>query len=264
MITLYENAFSPFARKVRIVLEHKRLEHRTVDGLRRSNRDELERVNGRVEVPALDHDGLVVVGSSDIVAYLERVAPERPVYPAETAEWVRARAWERCADAVVDAILTGLSVWVWAERDDAMPEGMREAARRDLDQVYAALERDLEGRDFVCGAVSIADMALFPHMTSTRTLGVGYDAARFPRVDAWQRRLRGMDVFRADLERTKRALADAASTGGGDLERRRIFWRGDRIEWLLARGFHRWLGGEIEAGRVIWPGLGVPAPRARR
>jgi hypothetical protein len=23
-----------------------------------------------------------------------------------------------------------------------------------------------------------------------------------------------------------------------DFERRRIFWRGDRIEWLLARGFH--------------------------
>jgi hypothetical protein len=24
-----------------------------------------------------------------------------------------------------------------------------------------------------------------------------------------------------------------------DFERRRMFWRGDRIEWLLARGFQR-------------------------
>jgi hypothetical protein len=30
---------------------------------------------------------------------------------------------------------------------------------------------------------------------------------------------------------------------------------GDRIEWLLARGFHRWFMNEIEGGRVIWPGL---------
>ena len=76
MIELYDNAFSPFARKVRMVLDHKRLEYEVVDGLDRKNRDVLESVNGRVEVPALEHDGVVVVNSSDIVAYLERVFPE--------------------------------------------------------------------------------------------------------------------------------------------------------------------------------------------
>lgn len=79
MMRLYENAFSPFARKVRLVLEHKGLAFEGVDGLALANRAALEKVNGRVEVPVLDHDGLVVVNSSDIVAYLERVAPERPV-----------------------------------------------------------------------------------------------------------------------------------------------------------------------------------------
>jgi hypothetical protein len=33
----------------------------------------------------------------------------------------------------------------------------------------------------------------------------------------------------------------------------KIGWRGDRIEWVLARGFHDWLLGEIRADRVIWP-----------
>jgi hypothetical protein len=40
---------------------------------------------------------------------------------------------------------------------------------------------------------------------------------------------------------------------GDDLERRKLFWRGDRIEWLLARGYHHWFLGEIEAGRTLWP-----------
>jgi hypothetical protein len=30
-------------------------------------------------------------------------------------------------------------------------------------------------------------------------------------------------------------------------------WRGDRIEWILTRGFHDWFYGEIRAGRVAWP-----------
>lgn len=259
MMRLYENAFSPFARKVRLVLEHKGLDFEVVDGLALANRARLEAVNGRVEVPVLDHDGLVVVNSSDIVAYLERVAPERPVFPHEPARWVAARAWERCADGFVDPILVDLSYWIWAERADARPEAWVTAGRRDLELVYAALERDLDGRDFLCGDLSIADIALFPHLTGTKLLGVTYDAERFPRVHAWQKRLRAMPLFAADLDRTKAYLTEVATGGGDTIERRKIFWRGDRIEWLLAHGFHDWLMGEIREGRVMFPGPAIPS-----
>jgi hypothetical protein len=32
-----------------------------------------------------------------------------------------------------------------------------------------------------------------------------------------------------------------------------LFWRGDRIEWMLARGFHDWFCNEIKSDRVLWP-----------
>jgi glutathione S-transferase len=254
---LYDNAFSPFARKVRLVLEHKRLAVDVVDGLALANREELERVNGRVEVPALDDRGIVIVGSADIVAYLERVYPESPVYPADDAAWVRARAWERCADTAIDPILIDLSYWTWAKRDDTRPDAWVEAGRRDLEVVYARIERDLGDRAFLCGdALSIADIALFPHLVSTRGLGVGYDPERYPRLHAWQKRLRAMPMFAADLERARAFIAGFVQ--GETHERRKIFWRGDRIEWVLANGFHAWLVKEIEEDRVLWPGLGVP------
>ena len=260
VITLHDNAFSPFARKVRIALVWKGIDHAVVDGLEHANRDRLAAVNGRVEVPALDHDGLVVVGSSDIVAYLERVFPSLPLYPADHAAWVQARAWERCADTLVDPILINVSYWLWANRKDEMPDGMLDAARRDLDQVYAAVERDLEGNDFVAGrALSVADVALFPHLTATRSFGLGHDPARFPRLHAWLKRLREMAPFADDLARVKTFLAEFGESDKH--ERTKIFWRGDRIEWLLARGYHGWLMGEIAAERVLWPGLGVPRPR---
>jgi glutathione S-transferase len=258
MITLYDNAFSPFARKVRMVLEHKGIEYGAIDGLTRKNHDVLAAVNGRVEVPAIVHEGLVVVNSADIVAYLERVFPERPVYPADHAGYVRARAWERCSDTVVDPILIDVSYWTWAERPDRMPDGLLGAARADLAHVYDALEAELAHGDFVCGALSIADLALFPQLTAARTLDVAFDPARCPRLLGWTKRMRALDVCARDLERVRKFLSNPTAI---DVERKKIFWRGDRIEWILARGFHGWFVKEIEEDRVLWPGLGIPKPR---
>lgn len=261
MLTFYDNAFSPFARKVWLALELKGVPYTGLDGLAVKHRDALANVNGRVEVPAIDHDGLVVVGSADIVAYLERIAPTPRLHPEPAAAFVHARAWERCADHAIDPILINLSYWSWAEREDAMPEGMLEAARRDLSRVYDALERDLSDRPFVSGdSISIADVALFPHLTATKTFGVGHDPARHPRLHAWLKSLRAHPVFARDLSRVKDFLATYAAEAAH--ERKKIFWRGDRIEWVLARGLHRWFVREIEEDRVLWPGLAIPAPRA--
>ena len=266
MIRLYDSAFSPFARKVRIVLALKGLAHEVVDGLALANRQLLAEVNGRVEVPALEHDGVVVVGSSDIAQYLERMSPTPSLYPQDRGEWVRARAWERCADTLVDGALINISYWAWAERSDHMPDGMLEAARRDMEQVYEALERDLDGHSFVCGQLSIADIALFPHLTATKSLGVGHDPERHPKVHAWLKRLRALAPFAADLERARAFVATFTTQQAGTEthERKKIFWRGDRLEWVLARGFHGWLSKEIAEDRVLWPGLGIPGPRRQR
>ena len=51
MIKLYDSAFSPFARKVRMALEYKGLNYEAVDALLRSNHAALKAVNGRIEVP---------------------------------------------------------------------------------------------------------------------------------------------------------------------------------------------------------------------
>ena len=262
MITLYDSAFSPFARKVRLALEHKQIEYQSLDGLALHNRKALAAVNRRLEVPAIDHDGMIVVNSSDIIGYLERRWPARPLYPDLNACWVHARSWERCADTHVDAILVNVSYWTWAKRDDVMPEGLHEAARKDLEQVYAALERDLADRDFISDRVlSVADLALFPHISSARAFRLGYDAERYPRLHAWQKRMRAIPAVAEDLERVKTFLAQLAGAKGKDThERTKIFWRGDRIEWLMARGFHTWFGNEIQAQRAQWPGPAIPAP----
>ena len=250
MITLFDNPFSPFARKVRMVLEHKGLAFETIDGLAPAGHAQLAVVNPRLEVPVLKDDDLVVVNSSHIVAYLEHRYPQAAVYAADPRMRAAALAWERLADTLFDAITHEVSNGGFGFPAGTMPPGLLDAARTDLAPVYGELERTLDGHDFLCGAFSIGDIALFPHMTAVRLLDISFDGDAHPRVLAWYRRLRRHPICRADLERTQAFLLDA----GPSLQRpERIVWRGDRIEWMLAHGYHEWFVEEIRCGRVAWP-----------
>ncbi len=252
MLTLFDSAFSPFARKVRMVLEHKALPFTAVDGLHADQRAALTAVNPRREVPALVDGEMVVVNSAHIVAYLEDAYPQPAVLPSNLAQRTRARHWERIADTQLDPIIVDISLWSWANRADQPPAGLLAAAQGDLDAIYAELESELpQGDGFLCGELSIADIALFPHLSATRWLGVGVDAARFARLTAWLHRLAHTRLFRDDIVRLRAFLKKPPDPG---IERDRIFWRGDRIEWVLAAGYHDWFFEEIRHGRVIWPG----------
>lgn len=235
-----------------MVLEYKGLAFHAIDGLHASNQAALAAVNVRREVPVLVDGDIVVVNSSHIVSYLEDAYPEMSVLPTQLAQRVNARNWERIADTVIDPIIVDISLWSWADRTDTPPAGLLEAARCDLNAVYQDMERALTASGaFICGAFSLADIALFPNLYAARHLGVGVSPQQFPKVVAWIRRMADLPLVQDDLNRVRAWLKVSKDPG---YEKTRIFWRGERIEWMLAAGFHRWFFSEIEQGRVIWPG----------
>lgn len=254
MITLYDNPFSPFARKVRLVLALKGLAVSAVDALALPNLDRLRAVNRRAEVPVLVDDAVTVVNSADIVAYLEHRYPTPPVLPSDPAVRVDARAWERLADGVFDAIVHDVSIWTWPthRRDDRPPAGLQEAGARDLGVILDRLEASLGDEAFVCGELSIADLALFPHVSSLKPLGIPLDG--HPRVAGWNRRMRELPIVRQDLEYVRRAAREKFVDGPSPYEAEQIVWRGDRLEWLLQSGFADWWYAEYRAGRAVVPG----------
>ena len=98
MLALYDNPFSPFARKVRMVLRFKGLEFSSIDVLAISEHDRLVSVSPRAEVAVLADGAVTVTDSSDIVAYLEDRFPTPAVFPAAAELRVKARRWQRIAD----------------------------------------------------------------------------------------------------------------------------------------------------------------------
>ncbi len=255
MLTLYDNPFSPFARKVRMVLRFKGLEFESIDALALNEHDGLVEVNPRAEVPVLVDGGFTVTDSTDIVYYLEDRFPTPAVLPVEPEFRAKARRWQRVADTLLDAIIHDISIWTWPthERPDEPPEGLLQAGRGDLRKVVTQLEDSLDAGGFVCGDLSIADFALFPHISALKPLGILLEESTHPRLLHWNREMRSQAPVWNDLDYVKRSAFEKFAPGQSPYEGEKIVWRGDRIEWLLARGFHDWLLAELEAGRAIVP-----------
>lgn len=253
MIVLYDNPFSPFARKVRMALQFKEVPYESIDALALAEHARLRAVNRRAEVPVLVDGQVTVVDSADICAYLEDRFPTPALMPSSPATRAIARRWQRVADTVLDAIIHDVSLWTWPthHRSDAPPAGLVEAGQGDLEIVLAELDRALGSNDFLCGAPSVADLALFPHVSSLKVLGI--PMASFPNVLRWNASLRTLPCVRSDLDYVRRSAIEKFAPSASPYEAEKIVWRGDRIEWLLAHGFRDWLWAELVSGRAVVP-----------
>src|SRR5271168_1833441 len=58
---------------------------------------------------------------------------------------------------------------------------------KEVNRLYGVLERRLEGRDYLAGEFSIADIACWPAVATSSFLG--QDVAEFSRLEAWFERI---------------------------------------------------------------------------
>src|SRR5882672_434031 len=95
---------SPFARKVRIVLEEKRIPHEYIIERPSAPGSRVPQFNplGKIPVLALD-DGRAIYDSAVIVEYLDAVAAGPRLIPDPLDERIEVRRWEALADGVADA-----------------------------------------------------------------------------------------------------------------------------------------------------------------
>ena len=238
-------ALSPFCRKVRMAMEYKGLAFDVVEA---DAVHDIPAFNPRAEVPVLMDGDITVCNSADILGYLDRKFPDRPLYPAEATAYADVREWERWADTHVDAVMTDLGVWKFAELPP-MPDGLMEAGRREMNIAYDRLSERLTGRDFVCGAISAADFAFYPHVASGAFIGLPFDPRRHAPVLEWMKRMRARPEGQNDLAYARDWWANRAAS---PVDTQRINWGTYRLEWFLASGFHEFLFDQIRKDKVLW------------
>jgi glutathione S-transferase len=215
--TLYIGSGSPYAWRVWLALEHKRLPF-TLRVMSFSDGDlrtpAFAALNPRRKVPVLDDGGYVVYESAAIVEYLEDAyrGIGNPLFPDDIRARGIARRKIREADEYVAHAMEQLVDEVLfkppAERD--APRIAR--ARLRFLAEAAVFEQDLVG-DYLAGAPGAADFTLYPmlalvlRMESRTHPDLAIAAELGARLRAWMARIEALPYFMATYPPHWRAAA---------------------------------------------------------
>jgi glutathione S-transferase len=213
-----------------MVMDWKTIEHELFDSC---DIAKYPAYNPRAEIPILIDGSTTVSNSADILGYLDRKYPDREIYPRDAETHAFVREWEREADTLIDAIVTDVGIYKWADIPPG-PATLTDAARRDLSGIYDRLEAIVSTREFITGLLSVADFAVYVHVSSAQLLQIGSDEGRHPAVMAWLTRM----MATAEVRRDSKARMDWwATRDQHGLDTKRINWGAHRLEWFLANGF---------------------------
>lgn len=165
---------SPYAWRVQLALEHKKLPYE-LRVLSLSNGDlrseSFLALNTRGRVPVLRSGNHVISESMAILAYLERAFPEPPMFGRSAEEvgaiWRHISEYTSYVDHAVEAFILPL----YFNRAEQAVESVR-GAIATLTEELQRYEQLLTTNSFLAGAeVSAADFVVFPHIQSVVRAG---------------------------------------------------------------------------------------------
>ena len=198
MLKLYTFPESINAQKVRIVLEEKGVSYEKIHvDLAGGGQfhPEFRRISPYGVVPVLDDDGTLVYESTIINEYLDEKFPDPPLMPKDPAGRARARMMEDFADSVFfphrRTIFVGSYILPAQMRDLRAIEESRDAFGRELTRLNA----ELEGRDYLAGDFSLADVAFIPTVATLGLLGLALSPDQ-PNILRWLRKIQERPSFR--------------------------------------------------------------------
>ena len=171
-LVLYEHPFASYCQKVLIALYELGVpfEPRIVEG--EAGRAELARLWPPAGIPVLrDEDaGLTLPESTTIIEYLDGLAGGHALIPADAAEALQARLWDRFGDQQLSTPMQKIVADELRPEGGRDPEGVAEA-RRTLDTAFGVLDDRLSDRPFAGGdAFTVADCAHFPVLFYLRAI----------------------------------------------------------------------------------------------
>jgi glutathione S-transferase len=199
MIKLYTFPPSTNSRKVRIVLLEKGLEFErvNVDLTKREQKNpEYLRIHPFGQVPALDDEGFVLYDSTVINEYLEDEYPYPSLMPSDSEGRARARLLEDFRDSHFNPFCVHI---IYEMRK---PEGERDAARIDnakaqISACFDRLERELDGKEYLAGTFSLADIAFMANLDFLDRFNIPVDANKHKNTAAWIARLKARPSYAA-------------------------------------------------------------------
>ena len=205
-IVFYYGSGSPFAWRVWLALEHKKLPYE----LRVMSFDKgdlkqpaFQALTPRGKVPLIADGDYVLYESAAIIEYLQDAYPSSgaALFPADPKARGIARRLIREADEYLmdslDELLEQVLFLPQDKRNDAAIAAAKDKFLVELPHWQRAASA---GKDFLVGTVSAADFTVYPFFalalrTQKRHPSLGLDAAFGPQLTAWMRRVEALPYF---------------------------------------------------------------------
>lgn len=146
---------------------------------------EVLRANPKGQVPVLLDDDLSLFDSTQIFEYFEDLRPSPALWPSEAKARARARLAELEVDEVFFPLVTRLFPANRAGVDEADIAAIQEAIATHYARWNAQLS---DGRDYLLGPLTYADLALLPCQFLAEALGAGLQPTH-AHLHAWRKRM---------------------------------------------------------------------------
>ena len=198
MIKLYTFPLSTNSRKVRIALLEKGLEFEriNVDLTKREQKNpDYLKIHPFGQVPALDDEGFVIYDSTVINEYLDDEYPYPALMPEDSEGRARARLMEDFRDSHFNP------QFIKIMHETRKPEAERDGnvianATAEIARCFERIENELEGREYLAGPFSLADIAFMANLDLLDRFQIPVDP-KYRNTTAWIARLKARPSFAA-------------------------------------------------------------------
>jgi glutathione S-transferase len=208
-LMIYGSTISPFVRKVRVVLAEKGLEYKVDPVNPFAPPPEFLAISPLKRIPAFRDTDLPepnhLSDSSVICDYLEHKFPTPALYPNDPYQRARALWYEEYADSILaQTVGSGLFFERVVKRimKGQPDESVCQATlTQKLPPLFDYLEKEIGDKQFfAAGAFSIADIAVATMIVNFEHAGEAIDAARWPKLAAFVKRVHERPSFKACID----------------------------------------------------------------
>lgn len=210
MLKIHGLPFSAHTRKVIAGAREKGLDYELVPTMPLKPTPEFLAISPLAKIPVLDDGRVVLPDSSAIALYLDRVHPERPLYPADPALYARALWIEEYVDGdLAGLVLHGLlfqrvfARFAGREPDAAVVARSLAAIPERLDYLESQLSSEWFAGEFSYADITVASMLVNFHYG-----GESVDEHLHPELHGFVRRALARPCFAGALEIEAPAAAD--------------------------------------------------------
>ena len=197
MLKLFCFPRSGNSREVKIVLAEKNIPFEPVNV--HENKDikespDFKKASPRGTVPAII-DGDVYLSEAFLInQYLEKKYPTPPLLPAGAERRAEIDAFVKTIDKGMVLNIGLLVIECLLKPKDQQREDFKEKKRSEIVETLKELDRRLEGKEYLFGEFSLADIAVTPHIAALPILGSGIPAD-LKNVNAWFARIKLRQSF---------------------------------------------------------------------